>query len=297
MGILSLIIVIFVICPKDQSSYIAAQIDKQKLLKETHGERIIFVGGSNLALGLDSKKIESCSNKKVINLGLHAGIGLKFMLSDVEPLLHEGDTVIIIPEYALFTKDMFNGNETLAELTLKYYPEGLAQLDGSQFINLLKNAPKVIRLTLLDEGLRGLRADKVPDNAFQRGKFNEHGDAIGHLTMKSKYIAITDIGEITGKAAEIGEAIKALNDFNMKVSNRGCKCIFVYPVLKENVFRINEDKIKWIDSELRKQLDIPILGSPYDFRFEDNLFFDTNYHLNKIGREKRTELVTKLMGY
>lgn len=132
LGVFLFVIAIFIILPKDDSNYMASLIDKHNLLKQENEERIIFVGGSNLAFGLDSQEIQKYTNKRVINTALHAGIGLKFMIRDIEPFLKTGDVVIIVPEYSHFiSKDLYNGEKALTELILKYYPKGILYLDRS----------------------------------------------------------------------------------------------------------------------------------------------------------------------
>ena len=63
----------------EQDGYLQAYNKKCQLLEDTPSPRIIFVGGSNLAFGLDSQRIKDSLNINVINYGLHAGIGLKYM--------------------------------------------------------------------------------------------------------------------------------------------------------------------------------------------------------------------------
>jgi len=55
------IIIASLLLPSNKSfkkSLMFAQLDKNKLLKETLSPRIIFIGGSNISFGLDSKKIK-----------------------------------------------------------------------------------------------------------------------------------------------------------------------------------------------------------------------------------------------
>ncbi len=92
-------------------------MDKHEALETTAPPRIILVGGSNVAFGIDSEKMENELHLSVVNTGLHAGIGLPYMLNDVKPYLKEGDTIIIIPEYSQFFDDKDKGEvEPLAAM-------------------------------------------------------------------------------------------------------------------------------------------------------------------------------------
>jgi len=52
----------------DQNSYLAAIIDKHKLLASIPDGRVILVGGSAAALGLNSELLARTINKQVINV-------------------------------------------------------------------------------------------------------------------------------------------------------------------------------------------------------------------------------------
>ena len=55
--IAAIVIAIYVHCRPLGQHYLAAAIDKQENLKFEASPRIVFVGGSNLAFGLDSDEI------------------------------------------------------------------------------------------------------------------------------------------------------------------------------------------------------------------------------------------------
>ena len=78
----------------EQDGYLQAYNKKCQLLEDAPAPRIIFVGGSNLAFGLDSQRIKDSLNINVINYGLHAGIGLKYMIDDISTYAKEKVTLL-----------------------------------------------------------------------------------------------------------------------------------------------------------------------------------------------------------
>ena len=54
--------------------------NKVDRLYETEGEKIVFIGGSSLAFGLDAKLLSETLDKPVINFGLYATLGTKVMM-------------------------------------------------------------------------------------------------------------------------------------------------------------------------------------------------------------------------
>ena len=53
--------------------------------------------------------------------------------------------------------------------------------------------------------------------------------------------------------------------------------------------------IQKLSADLSAHLEIPILGTPADFRLADTYFFDTTYHLLRPGRDIRMKKVIELL--
>ena len=86
LGLFLLIIIFALIArtsmfPYNKHGYIRRQLVKQDMLsRENRQPSIILVGGSNVAFGYNSKIISDSMNMDVINFGLHAGFGLKYII-------------------------------------------------------------------------------------------------------------------------------------------------------------------------------------------------------------------------
>lgn len=81
------------------NNYLAALIDKDERLKSVTGPRMIFVGGSGLAFGIDSHFLRERYPYEPINYGLHAFLGGDFMLRHVRDHLRSGDVVVLCFEH------------------------------------------------------------------------------------------------------------------------------------------------------------------------------------------------------
>lgn len=86
-------------------NYIAALVDKDDLLKNAPGPRMIFLGGSGLAFGLDSQLIADRYGYTPINYGLHIRLGPGFMLRHVREYVRPGDVVVLSVEYSGMFED------------------------------------------------------------------------------------------------------------------------------------------------------------------------------------------------
>lgn len=273
------------VTPGDPNDYMHALLDKHELMKSDAEKRVVFLGGSNLAFGLDSERIEKLYNVKVINFGLHAGLGLKFILRDSEKYIREGDIIIIVPEYEQFFEAHLQGEKTLVDTIINVYPEGIKNIDFKQGISLLQYAPEVIK----DDIIAVLKKSKAT-GVYQRSNFSNNGDMIGHLKERSNMEARpSKLGVINEEAAAI------LDKFADKMNKSNVQCYFMYPAVCESFYNVNNLEIMGLSSELSDKAGIDILCSPADFVFKDNLFYDSVYHLNKQGREIRTNKMIEIL--
>lgn len=276
-----------------KSDYMGAIVEKHKRLKSIQGRKIIFAGGSNLALGLNSARVQDSLQIPVVNLALNAGIGLDFMLNELRYTIEPGDEVVLSIEYFMADYcpyDLFTN-------IISYFPEAsrYAQMPNPSILDHLKNniSKKIEKVKSNKNFLTGLFKDtsQVQTFAYNRSAFNQFGDCEGHLGLpRLPYLA--DGGIIEYKH---WHNIERLNSFYRFAKSKNVKVYFTYPSYPTSQYILNMETIKHLDADLHKELLFPILGGPTDFVFDDSLFFDTVYHLSKEGREKRTDKVIELL--
>jgi len=284
----------------DENNFYGALIDKNKLLESTPSPRIIFVGASNLAFGLDSKKIHDELGINVVNMGLHGDFGLDFILNDVKYNLKQGDIVVLAIEYYLDKIDY----KTLS-YAMHLYPEGekfvnhnfdyYEQMAG-YYVDLSQHLRKEFFNYVFGKVLKLKEAKVFTTTAlnsydtliYSRHAFNSYGDVVSHLDKAR----VKDIhGRIHLKEEDYGKCIDDLNDFYDYVLQHGGKVLFTFPSYPQTEYEKNLKPIKNFEQQLKDGLKIPIIMKPEDTVFPDSLFFDTVYHLTAEGREMRTDKV------
>ncbi len=264
-----------------KTDYLATLIDKEARLNSLDSNRLILVGGSNLAFGLNSALIESKLPVEVANLGLHAGLSLTFMINEVNHLMKKGDIVILNPEYPLYL-DSFDPDIDLIQFASELYPATKAYYSFT---------PKELLESKYERFRKYFQPDAYRvDSVFNRLLFNKYGDNTGHLNKKPS-AQLIDRKPIN--LIEMGKAISVLKDFSEKCKAEGVQVFISYPPYpKSEYVGKNKERIDALDLKLRNQLpDISFLDKPSDYTFEDSLFYDTIYHLNKKGREIRTNML------
>jgi hypothetical protein len=272
----------------DSNKYILASLDKENRLRDCSKPRIVFVGGSNLAFGLDSKMIKQELKREVVNMGLHGSLGLRFMLNESAENIKKGDIIVLALEYYL-------------------HEEGDYKL-FSEIIDFNKNAAKYVvrsisdRLKLSTVTLQrnvfdffNRKFSKIPvDSLFRRNNFSEEGDFLGHLDIPfAGHFVYPQI-----PAADYSNEIKRINDFIADADRKGARVFYTFPNYPALSFKLNKAAINSFETQIRKGVHCRVINTPETFVFPENYFFDTFYHLNKMGRAKRTEkMVILLKGY
>jgi len=104
--------------------------------------RMIFVGGSNLSFGLNSQMIKEELNLNPINTGVHASIGIRYMLENTIQYVREGDIIILALEYSHFYHDYNSGSAELLRTIFDVELSNIRLLNLQQIVGLIPHVPK-----------------------------------------------------------------------------------------------------------------------------------------------------------
>lgn len=273
-----------------QRNYLASGIDKHKLLETTKSPRIILIGGSNLAYGINSEGLSDAFGRPVINMGLHAGLGLKYMINEVQPHLRQDDWIIFSPEYHQFYGNLLDGEEALGELMV-IEPRFARYLSAEQYVNTLSNSlgylSSVARHNLyMLLGISNASSGNK-HGLYSREAYNDWGDLTAHLKMPDTETILPR--SIKGDRNYRAEQV--INQFTHQVTQKGVKVFMLYPSYLDKSYQMNKAKIDILTMDLSNKLQAKIIAKPEDFLFDQSLLFDTEYHLNARGVQMRTEKV------
>lgn len=288
-----LIVLVFYVMNHDKTAktnYLAATLDKHALLAKQQKPRVIFLGGSNVAFGLDSSLIGRRLNRNPVNMGLHAAVGLEYMLNEVEASLVEGDIVVISFEYEQFSSPLPDIPERLY-MVIENRPQNL-QFVPWYYAPIMLDKGQLYLGGVIRTAINSVLGTYEIDRVYQRSNLNEIGDATINNTESGR--DLTQIkGKLTVNDDSVQTAITILNEFNQSAIQKGAKIYYSYPSLLDSVFRDNAVAIRRIDDQLKKSLDFPLLDDPKDMAFSKEYFFDSEYHLNHKGAKARSEFISK----
>ncbi|WP_303316568.1 hypothetical protein Q4Q34_07105 [Flavivirga abyssicola] len=268
--------------PRASKSLLFAKIKKDSLLVNVEKPRLVLVGGSNLSFGINSKLLKDSLLVNPINTGVHAGIGLKYMLDSTEPFVKEGDIIIVAPEYSQFYGNTFFGGEMLLRTVFDLNRNEVKRLSIEQISNISKSLFKYSFSKLKPTEYFNIKESDV----YNVNSFNEYGDVYTHWTMESrkfspdKYFSEPFNDHI----------LKDLKEFEKKVKIKKATLLVTFPCYQLSSYNKNINKIKKVE-EVLKSLDFYLLGDSKRYVMSEKMMFNTPYHLTKEGVDNRTKLL------
>ncbi|MBQ8185521.1 MAG: hypothetical protein IJ037_01460, partial [Clostridia bacterium] len=262
-------------------SFLAGLALKYDLIKNESSPKLVIIGGSSAAFGLDTELLEEHLPYEVVNFGLYATLGTKVMMDLASDYIEEGDVVIVAPE-----------------------------LDPQTF-SLYFNAQSVWQAAESDKSiLSGVASDNMGDMLggywkYIAGKFSSYQKNTPDPTGVYSLSAIDANGEIDYERTENIMAlgydpnmminlndslmdsafIDYVNDFTAACEKKGAVCYFSFsPTNKAALSETNtESTILAFYDKLAKQLDCEVISNINDCLYDQAYFYDTNFHLNDTG--------------
>lgn len=268
-----------------EDNLLGALPDKIQTAGRLDSPKILFVGGSNLSFGLDTQQIARHFRRPAYNMGLHAGLGLKFTMESSLSEIHSGDTVVVVPEYAQFSGGYFGSQELVATLC-DVYPQGRATLSFAQSLHLL---PQYVCYSArkLCQAMRLISEPSV-SVVYKRDSFNAYGDAVAHWGLPPEPIADAPVLNSPPRIDSV--AIEGMKRFRQEVRQRGAHFIVLPPGFKSRSYT-NQKPLIEATEEALAAAGIPFAVRCSRYQFDDALFYNTPYHLTKQGVDRRTRLV------
>ena len=296
LGLLPFLMLVGAFCfaPSQYTNTFYGELDdKYDRLSSIDTPKIVVVGGSSVAFGLNSQMIKEQTGYEVVNFGLYADLGTKIMLDLSEGHINEGDIVIIAPEMDKQTLSLyFNGTSTLKATDDK--PSMLLSLKGEDWYDIWGSFWGFMKEKwhYVKEGAPD------PEGVYNAGNFNEYGDIDPAKFPRNENIMGIqyDKTQALSLSSEIfsEDFVAYVNDYIDTLENRGATVYYSFCPMNELAIGTDaesslskEEQIS-IASEalltyLESALHCPILGSPEEAIMPALYFYDSNFHLNDNG--------------
>lgn len=276
-----------VICEKKDvfsSSYQSLIQDKYRILKQTNEPKLILVGGSNLAFGLNQSMLEEETGYKVASLGLHGGFGQLFPSELAKENINAGDVVLLAYEYTwledigfdhLGTDMVMSGIDhhvsMYKHIPLRKWPSFLGYLfTYANVKNTYQPAQGIYSSQAFDRQsgqMVALRKDPMPYSAEVFGTLDITNPAISE------------------------KSVDYLRKYKEYIEKKGARVYFVsVPIVEDALIgeKTNLLRVKELEEEL---IGIAYLSNPTQYVYPKEWMSDALYHCNSEGEQIRTKML------
>ena len=273
----------------DQSFYGGMKI-KYDRLTGVKGRKIVIIGGSSVAFGIRSDLMEEELGIPVVNFGLYANLGTKYMLDVAKDSINDGDIVIIAPEQnSQALSNYFNGE------AVWYSADGnFKVLNKIGFENYGDLAKSFLTFVSGKFGYNQAGKKPRPDGIYNVDSFNEYGDISyerQYNVMPAGYDVTTAIS--FNKQTISNDFIDYLNSYAEDLQDEGAKVYYSFCPMNADALEAEttaESIVEYYDY-LKADLKFDILGSPLSRILDNEWFYDSNFHLNTSGARYYTRQV------
>ncbi len=284
--------------PVYRHTYYAALEKQFDRLVKIEENKVVLVGGSNVAFGVDSRLFQELYGKPLVSLGLYGLFGTRLMMELSKANLQSGDIVIICPELSAGAyRNDINGEaiwkavETRPDMLLAMGTEAV----GSAFQSLI---PFVVdKYAYLSSGTQ-------PQNegVYQYDSVSTYGEILQGLRPGNIMRTGCLSEPVLYRIEEMDDAfLDEINRFSASCALRGVTVLFSFPPVNAKALSrqdISSDVLYALYDGMMARLDCDIISDPNRYVYDEGYFYDTNFHLNDSGVVLRTvQLVRDLNLY
>lgn len=268
----------FVVGDQYSDSYMGAIHDKINRMQMLPSPKIILLGNSNLAFGINSKMIEEELGMPVVNLGLAGGMGNAFCENVVKLGLQAGDIVVECPS-------KFSDEDVISDPVLywsvlenNWY---LYQLPRIKDIKTLVSAYPKYAFYAIKRWLG--YSEGTAQSAYLRSAMNEYGD----IYLRPEGITYEFTQPVKAGKADAA-FVERVNEFNEYVLSKGAKLVLAGYPIGQGEWTDPVENFDAFQEKLKSELDCPVISDYKDYLIPYEYFFDTNLHLTEEGAAMRT---------
>ncbi len=258
--------------------------NKVERLYETEGEKIVIIGGSSVAFGVDAALLSEVLDKPVINFGLYATLGTKTMLDYSRGAIGEGDIIVIAPEMNAQTWSLYFNAEAMWQAVDGDFSL-LSHIDSEDMPAMLGGFWK-FAVSKLTYAMQDGELD--PAGIYNAASFDDHGFIRyrrdkDYNTMPGQVDASMVIDFDTAMISD--DFVEYVNDYIAYAEKKGAKVYLSFCPMNEYALPmdITLETLEAYTAYLREKFDCEVLGDPNYMIYPSGYFYDSNFHLNSAG--------------
>ena len=277
-------------------SYYAELAPMTKRLDEAEGKKLVIVGGSNVAFGVDVELLETLLKEKgydytVCPYGLYAAVGCSAMLSLSEDALEEGDLVVLAIEPTDETFSTYFGATAFLKCT-EDAPDLLTRLNAAQRRSALGNY-----VSYLQERYAVVRSGDLPkaEGVYSRAAFGENCNLDYERPGNLMALGFDAAEPVDLAALRIEEGfVEQVNEYCRTAERRGAQVLLSFsPVNRSALQDESREALSAFFKLCNESFACPAISDPSRYVLDSAWFYDSNFHLNSAGATLRTVMLAE----
>ncbi|MBQ8401973.1 MAG: hypothetical protein IJX14_08590, partial [Clostridia bacterium] len=264
------------------NTFLGEMAVKYDRLTSVEGPKVVVVGGSSVAFGLDSAALEETVGMPVVNFGLYATLGTKYMIGISKAGIGEGDIVILAPETDPRTLSLYFN----AEAVWQSLDQDMSMLRYVEYDNWGRLGGGLWNFAKAKYGYWKEGNAPNPEGIYAFSSFNEYGDII-YPREFNIMVGDYDPSQILTLDETLldSEFIDYVNDYAAWCRQKGATLYYSFSPMNEAalVEGTTEESILAYYSALASALDCTVCSDISDYIMDAAYFYDTNFHLNDTG--------------
>tara|TARA_R110002167_G_scaffold206691_14_gene410787 strand:- start:7662 stop:9287 length:1626 start_codon:yes stop_codon:yes gene_type:complete len=278
--------------PDYKKEYVAGIIPKITKLKQVKVKKIVIIGGSNASFGIDTDLMERELGLPVINLALHGGLPIKYIVEQAKEYMNEGDILIFSKEYEGLKDrhwNVMNGIELSKVATYDWSQARILFSDRTLFETTISGIFGTIKRYIERYPVEGRKniTSVYDSRAFE--KDNLLGEYIsGEYGLKVEEHPL-------GMLNSDSKILSGLKEYKLFFEKKGVQFYITPPVVIKGYFK--EENVLPFWYSFSENTGIPLLNMDKKYTYDKRYFFNSHYHTNQSGRKLRTEsLISDIIG-
>lgn len=278
--------------PQYSQTYYGELAEMYHKLQTAEGKKIVVIGNSNVAFGVDSALAETLLKEagldySVCNFGLYGALGTKMMCELADGQLRNGDIVIFTPELdsqslSLYfsAEEAWNALDSNMGMYFDFSSETKGSLAGGYFGYVAR------KLSACQSGKAAEGSD-----VYARASFDENCDLKNYPRPHNVMPDGSDLNNpIFLDGSLFSEDFLAyINEFAGRLNRSGVQIYYSYaPVNAGAVSDGERQKAESLDQYLFNALSFRVISNLEDYIMDSDWFYDSNHHLNESGMTVRT---------
>lgn len=272
-------------------TYYAVLSRMHERLETTEEPKIIVVGGSNVAFGLDGALMKELLAQQgydyaVCPFGLYAAVGTSAMLDLSRDALNPGDIVVLAVEPTSETMSTYFGAEAFwkcAEADVSLIAGLSREKQGALAGNYIPYVQE--RYEILASGNYPVAQGVYAASSFD-GRCNMIFDRPGNI-MAAGYDTASPVDLASVRiGADFADQV---NEFCALAQRKGASVVMSFsPVNRAALTDGSEEAVRAFFTACNVAFGCPMISDPNRYILDSGWFYDSNFHLNDAGAQLRT---------